>query len=342
MAGWKAIVGWPGNPMRSTVLIIHPGALGDTLLSLPALRLIQRRYPTHHLGFLAKRDVGDLLRDCGEVHTVFPLEGEHLAGLLAGPDAVRPALRCWLSYCDLAVGWMKDPEDRLASTLRGLGVARVLIKSPAESGAADVHQAERFLHAMAELWPAVLIEAPLHVSESAIAKARAQLSQLGFDSLQRFIVLHPGSGSSHKCASPALFGMLVDHLAQQGWATVLVEGPADGEVLTKVLRICSSRPPILQGLDLLTMAGVLALSALFIGHDSGLTHLAAALHIPIVAIFGPTDVRRWGPLGPQVHIVTGKPCHCRGWEEIQACLAKPCLTIPFESLLKVVSGRLNE
>lgn len=340
--------------MRPTALIIHPGSLGDVLLSLPAIRRIRCLDCIEETGLLARMELGSLLRTCGEVEKVFALEGEGLAGLLAGPDAVMPALRRWLGRCELAVCWLRDPEDRLASSLRGLGVKRLLIRSPGESGNPTAHQSERFVQTLTERLPETLAgvgssvpsDTPLRIPESIVVEPRLHLSRLGIDSgivsFKRLIALHPGSGSPHKCASPALFGMLVDRLTQREWTPVLVGGPADGEVVTRVSRACSSPPPILQGLDLPLMAGVLARAALFVGHDSGLTHLAAALGVPTVAMFGPTDVRRWGPRGHNVDIVTGAPCRCRGWEEIRSCREKPCLAVPSGRLLHAVEQALKE
>ncbi len=327
--------------MRRTLLIIHPGTLGDVLLSLPAIRSVRRCYPSHDLGLLAKEEVASLLRACGEIEAQFPLEGAALTCLLSGPDAVQPVLHEWLSQCDLAVCWMKDPGGRLASTLRSLGVPRSIVASPRESGLEAGHQTERFLQTLAEMGSPVPPDVPLDLPESLLAGAEAFSSPPGPDSPPGTIVLHPGSGSPHKCAPASLFARLAESLTHKGFSPLLVGGPADDEALAQVARACVSRPRILQGLDLLPMAGVLARADLFVGHDSGLTHLAAALHMPTIALFGPTDPRRWGPRGPQVTVVTGTPCQCRGWESVQACRDKPCLQIPFEPLLNRVERVLQ-
>lgn len=327
--------------MRPTVLIIHPGTLGDVLLSLPAIRSIRCLYPTQEIGLLAKMEIGNVLRACGEVDTLFSLEGEALACLLSGPDMVKPDLRRWLSHCDLAVCWMKDPENRLASTLGSLGATRSIIGSPGDLGTHAAHQTERFLQSLGGMGSPVPPGTPLPIPGSVLAEAGTYVSQLGAETSSGLIAVHPGSGSPHKCANPSLFGILVDRLTHRGFTPLLVGGPADEQVLAQVVRACSSRPRVLQGLDLLTMAGLLAHVDLFVGHDSGLTHLAATVHIPTIAIFGPTDARRWGPRGPQVGIVTGEPCRCQGWEEVRVCGEKPCLRVTSEHLFKAVERVLE-
>jgi hypothetical protein len=87
------------------------------------------------------------------------------------------------------------------------------------------------------------------------------------------------------------------------------------------------------------MAGVLAHAALFVGHDSGLAHVAAALHRPTIVLFGPTEPGRWAPSGSHVEVLRGEPCRCLGWEMVRTCQAKPCLQIPAERLL-LASGEI--
>ncbi len=87
---------------------------------------------------------------------------------------------------------------------------------------------------------------------------------------------------------------------------VLIGGPADDDALSRVADLCKGVPPVLQGEDLVSIAGALAHASLFVGYDSGLTHLAARLHRPTVALFGPTDPRRWGSQKRGRHRVDGR------------------------------------
>ncbi|RMH06065.1 MAG: glycosyltransferase family 9 protein, partial [Nitrospirae bacterium] len=73
--------------------------------------------------------------------------------------------------------------------------------------------------------------------------------------------------------------------------------------------------------------------ALFLGHDSGLTHLAAVLGVPTIALFGPTDPTRWGPRGKRVTILRGPLCQCSNWEAVQQCFPKPCLNFSVDQVL---------
>jgi len=316
--------------MPRTIFVVHPGGLGDVLLARPALRVVQAAFPSHQLGLVAGAEVGRLLHACGEVAAAFPLESGALAGLLAGPAWVASTLRDWLVRCDLAVCWMADPESRLSSTLQGLGVSRVIVRSPASSAGVGMHQEDRFLETVRDIVTAERVEQRLQLPDHLRARGRARLA-----------MIHPGSGSPRKCVAPALLAALVARLQAIEVVPVLIGGPADDGMVADVVDACARPPVIVRDQDLLAVAGQMAHADLFVGHDSGLTHLATALQVPTVALFGPTDPRRWAPRGPHVTVLTGEPCGCDGWSAVQVCSDQSCLRIPEETLTMVCERLLR-
>ncbi len=116
----------------------------------------------------------------------------------------------------------------------------------------------------------------------------------------RFLALHPGSGSPAKNWPADRFAALAERSAN-GRAWLLVEGPADAASVAPLrglsgVVVASDLPPR-------TLGAVLARAGVFVGNDSGVTHLAAAWGAPTVALFGPTDPSVWAPLGPRVEVV---------------------------------------
>jgi ADP-heptose:LPS heptosyltransferase len=93
----------------------------------------------------------------------------------------------------------------------------------------------------------------------------------------------------------------------EGISPVVIEGPADEMFVRDLLGDSPSPVPVLRAIDLSALAGVLSHASLFVGHDSGVTHLAALLGVRTVAIFGPTDSARWAPLGSHVTVMEGSP-----------------------------------
>jgi ADP-heptose:LPS heptosyltransferase len=119
----------------------------------------------------------------------------------------------------------------------------------------------------------------------------------------------------------------MEQLRESGALPLVLEGPADHESVTSLLAHCSVRPIVLRGLELCALAGSLAHMRLFIGLDSGMTHLSALLGLQTVGLFGPTDPGRWAPRGPHVTVVRGAPCTCRSWNAVTQCIEKPCLQL---------------
>ena len=154
---------------------------------------------------------------------------------------------------------------------------------------------------------------------------------------QSLALVHPGSGSVHKCLEPRRMASLIERLWQEGMYPLILEGPADRDAVGQALHFMSRPPLVLRDLDLSQLAGVFPQVAFYIGHDSGVTHLSALLGVPTIAIFGPTDHHRWAPCGHHVTILRGSPCICESWATVKKCEGMPCLQVPIEKIL-IASG----
>ena len=148
--------------------------------------------------------------------------------------------------------------------------------------------------------------------------------------------MHPGSGSLQKCADSSLLREIAQRLNQnQKMTLVILKGPADTEPVNNLIREMNPEDYCLvKDQSLFSIAYLLSKAMLYIGHDSGLTHLAAVLGIPSVALFGPTDPAHWAPRGDHVSVIQGLSCRCIDWKEIQACHPKPCLNMSVDVILQ--------
>ncbi len=329
------------EPLSLTILIIHPGSLGDVLLALPTIRALRAAFPTHEIGLVAGSDIGRLLLAGKEIHRLFPLDHRVLADLMAGPKHAAPALRSWLGRCALALGWLTDPDGELSSTLTELGAGHVILRSPFSVACQAVHQADRLLESVADYVPPGNYDWALELPPKLAAEGEAQMTALRSGASWPVIAIHPGSGAHYKCAEPTLFAHLVAWCQARGCVPIVVGGPADKEYTAAVAASCRRGPAMLLGRDLLTMAGVLSRAALFVGHDSGLTHLAATLHVPTLALFGPTSIRRWAPRGRHVTVLTGDACRCEGEAAVSSCRERPCLRVPLDRLTRACEPWLD-
>ncbi len=316
-----------------TVFVWHPGSLGDVLLARPAIRALRATYPRHALLLAAQEEIGRLLRNCGEIDGLFSIGHPALADLCAGSHRVQGVVGDALGRCEVAVCWLADQDGRVRQALEALGIPRVIVGSPHDTGVHAVHQADRFLEVLTPQEARSASWEPLHLPEPVVTEGRRRLGAVHRAQGEPCAVIHAGSGSPHKCCAPPLLAELITRLRDRRISPVLVVGPADGDLSARLQDLMPVALPTFQGLDLVGAAGLLAAADLYIGHDSGLTHLAAAVAMPTVALFGPTAVARWAPRGRAVAILSGPPCRCDGWLHIRACEEKPCLSIPVESVL---------
>jgi heptosyltransferase III len=270
-------------------LVVRAGALGDVLLGLPALRTLRRRFPRADTTFVAPLPQGRTALWEPIVDRVVGFDEPSLAQLIAGTAAQWPPA---LPLPDLAVVWLRD-HARLAETLRRLGVGHAVGYAPLDAIAQRRHIADWLCASLKALG----VGAPPE-PDRLVAPVRGTAGE------SASAVIHPGSGSSRK--------------NWPGWAEALARlrpervsvlaGPADEHVVRTLLNRWPSGidpPAVRAGLSLDDLAGVLAGATLYLGNDSGVTHLAAALATPTVAVFGPTDPRIWRPVGPRVEAVGG-------------------------------------
>lgn len=273
-------------PVR--ILVIRTGAVGDFILTTPVLNTLRSAYPSAHisvLGHPSRTTLADHLID-RHVDIDLPpwsrlfapdahLDGEH-------HDLVVSA--------DLILNYLPDPDGILTRNLTTLCDGTVVSHSPHPPEDGSVHIIDHLLE------PVDALGIPAHRSPT-VAVTRPPLA------LDRFVVLHPGSGGQHKVWPAQRYAEVADALTYYG-DVVVTSGPAD-EACINVMKTVVRDAIFPDPMSLPEFAGLLQSARLYVGNDSGPTHLAAAVGTPTVAIFGPTDPRIWGPVGPEVEIVAG-------------------------------------
>jgi ADP-heptose:LPS heptosyltransferase len=328
--------------MKNTIVMIHPGGLGDVLLAVPAMVRLRTRFPRHRLMLCAEDQVARLLLACRIIDAWTSVQGLNCADLFAGADSVAGQVQTWLEDCDLAIGWTQDLDGKLNGTLKAVGVREVIVRSPFSIAIRATHQRDRFLEAIHEAPSDDEGDILLAVPEPLLHLGRACLAAAGPSFGESLVVIHPGSGSAHKCVAPEILAAVVIALQISGATPVVLEGPADREPVERLLQSCGNPPIILKGLDLLTVAGVLVQARLFVGQDSGITHMAGLMGVRTVALFGPTDPARWAPRGTHVTVVQGAACLCQSWGDVSRCEEKPCLKMSQDHLVALCLAHLTE
>jgi hypothetical protein len=253
-------------------LIIRPGAIGDCILSLPAIECLRADSVAQPSGCV----------DYTEVWVASPN-----VPLIRGFDAVRSIAATGLDLTGLAE---REPPAALIERLRGFdSIVSWYGTNRAEFREAMAGLPFTFLDALP---PA---GARVHATDFFLAQARA-VSPRECEAVPRiacppadggFAVIHPFSGSPSKNWPLENYRRLAALLEPCRWCA----GPE--EPLDEAVRFD----------DLYDLACWLATARIYIGNDSGITHLAAAVGTPVIALFGPTDSTVWAPRGENVHLV---------------------------------------
>jgi len=280
-----------GGPPRSA-LVVRTGALGDVLLLRRAVATLNRA--GHRVTLIAPGAAGKALVGSGasEVARCLPSERADLAPLWARDGDPPAVLRTALGREPLAYAASADAD--LAANLARLG-GPVVTCAPAPPEA--VHASDWLARPLESIGlPVAERVAPLVFSRGEMSTAGPWVERLP----ERFLALHPGSGSPRKNWPPGRFADVARALAPSD-PFLVVRGPADEEAADAVLRLPNA--VLADALHPRQLGALLSRAGLFVGNDSGVTHLAAAAGAPTVALFGPTDPAQWAPVGPAVVVV---------------------------------------
>lgn len=299
------------------LFVMRSGALGDFILTLPALRALRRKYPEHRLVLATRADVLPLAQGL-IADDVIAFDSVLLTPLfvtecpLKGMRALTDTLQNMLGEVDLAVLWLPDATARIvANNLRRMSVARLIAANPSPM---QRHASDHLLDTLAPIGIAAPLSRAKHVpslSASSSLPLAPHIQTLADEfwhthslAEMRVIALHVGSGGKHKCWPSENFLELARRLSScEHTHVVLISGPAEANFQSPSAQIQSTRFTLLASPPLTQLAAILARCALYVGNDSGVTHLSAALGTPTVALFGPTDPQLWGPRGMHITII---------------------------------------
>ena len=141
----------------------------------------------------------------------------------------------------------------------------------------------------------------IHTADrSTIVRPRAPMRERARAFLDSFgsgpkAALHPGAGKHENRWPPERFSAIAKRLRRRGYAVYLIEGPADGEATRETLAAFGGELPVLRGVPLAVVAAALGESDLALVNDTGIMHVAGAMGVPTLALFGPTPAASWQP-----------------------------------------------
>jgi heptosyltransferase-2 len=280
------------NSFRGKILVIRGGAIGDFILTLPALAALRQNFPDAFLEVLGYPHIAKLALAGGLVDRVQSIEARALAGFFARNGELEEDLVDYFSEFDLIVSYLYDP-DRIFQTNVARCTRAQFIPGPHRPNQAErAPAAQSFLKPLERL--AIFDADPVpHLG------LPTQISPL------HQIALHPGSGSEQKNWPEENWAELLEHLVNSTtFKVLLIGGEAESE---RLQRLGAALPPgrvrVAQSLPLPDLAQLLPECAAFIGHDSGISHLAAAVGLPGIVLWAESDQEIWRPPSEKVVVL---------------------------------------
>ncbi|MCX8090305.1 MAG: glycosyltransferase family 9 protein [Verrucomicrobiae bacterium] len=281
----------PRGPNR--ILVIRGGAIGDFVLTLPALAALRRHFAHARLDVLGYPHIAQLAVAGGLADRVEPIEAPGLAGFFAPNADLSQRWADYFAEFDLIVSYLFDPDKIFQRNVARCTAARFIAGPHRPDEHQSVHATQVFLRPMQQLGIGAADAVPRLHLQPASAPAPNRLA------------LHPGSGSEKKNWPEARWAELVSRLAgETTMEFLLVGGEAERDRLDRLAaRLPAQRLQVAQSRPLAELARMLQGGAGFVGHDSGISHLAAALGLPCVVLWAETPEQVWRPLGERVRIV---------------------------------------
>ena len=339
------------------ILIVKLGSIGDVVHTLPALAAIRRGLPEAEISWVVEKSAAEILRENElldrliEVDTRSPRKGKI--------DDLVPQVRIQLgelrkSKYDVAIdfqGLLKSGTiAKLSGAKKRWGFGRRDLREPASrvfltdtvsiEPQTNVIRKNLLLAETALGLPAgdSRLEFPIHTLET----HRREAAEIASQTSGRFALLNPAGGWVTKLWPAENFGRLADMLQRElGLASVVVTGPGEGALADRVRAGGRSAIPFFAAPSLKGLYELAKMSSVYLGGDTGPTHLAVAAGAPVVGLFGPTEWWRNGSPRPEDICVERPDIGCRVDCHRRTCSNWICMDIDVNTVFKAVKTRIE-
>lgn len=280
------------------LLVLRGGALGDFIVTLPALAALRQHWPHARIELAGNATAAGLARARGLLDSC---HSQHEArwSTLYGAAPLAPDFATWLGTFDLVVSYWPDPDEGLRKRFP-LRADQVFVSAPAlpQRGPAAAHYADALRPLGVPHPPPHFMLRPLAGSGTVSATGPRDVTSTKEAS---GITIHPGSGSLRK------------NWPAERWQALMAQLPRPLSVILGEAEMARRDPfpvadaTVLVSRPLEDLVNHFAACRLFLGHDSGISHLAAACGVPSVLLFGPTEPALWAPPAPHVRVLRAGP-----------------------------------
>ncbi len=312
------------------------------LLALPAMRIFRRAFPQSILEVLGRPERLTLVSQDLQASSIHSIDKGGMAYFYVEGAPLPPGLFTFFSSFGAVLIFGMAGGEILADKLERVGVSRVIFIPSFPPGDLRVPVSDYLVKSLKDAGiSGKRMFSPLRLPEESLASGRDFWAEHEVKEGDRIIAIHPGSGSPGKNWNPKNFAQVADWASERS-KVLLVIGPADDGVeevkraMKKAKPIIANHPPLAQ------LAGVLKACTAYLGNDSGVTHLAAILGIPTIAIFGPTDPAVWGPRGSRGKVFyKKKSCSPCSSERRSQCDLQCLVSISPDAVIEILGSFLR-
>jgi len=279
--------------------VIRSGAIGDFILTLPAIKALRDAYPSTELEILGYKHVATLAENRFYAQLVHSIESAEISRFFAKNAELPSELARFFGQFDLIISYLHDPDEIFETNLKRSD-ARNIVRGPAKIESTS-HAARQLTRPIEELGIPISDFAPkLFPSSEDRHRARKFLGGLSGP----IVSFHPGSGSDQKNWPLQNWIALGDHFLRNfDGSLVIISGEADEAQLRELESIWQThRVRFAKHLPLTDLAAILE-RTIFVGHDSGISHLAAAAGARSILLFGPSEPAVWAPLNENARAI---------------------------------------
>ena len=305
------------------ILIRATNWVGDAIMALPALRAVRGRFPEAEIAIVARSYVADIYRDQEICNQLIAYDPKSLHAGFSGRERLAAELRAQKFDAALLLqnafdaawlAWRANIPERIGYARDGRSLLLTKAVSVPRPGEIPPHERFYYLELLGRAgWIDSLPDESfigLNVTEEKRRSAAEFLGRSGVRPGVRRIAIGAGASyGSAKCWPPSRFAEVASRLQSESDADVILFGTAAEAGVSTAICAEMRCPPIdLTGkTSIADLPALLSQCHLFIGNDSGVMHVASAVGLPVVAVFGPTDPFGTAPVTPRLSVVQQKP-----------------------------------
>ena len=287
-------------PAFGKILIIRGGAIGDFILTLPVLAALQAQFPEIYRELLGYPRIAELALAAGLVDHVQSIDARPMASFFARDGALPARLAEYFAGFAVVVSFLFDPDRIFQENVARCSKAQFIVGPHRPDDHGELHATDAFLRPLTRL--AIFDADPVpRLNLPGRATPRRQHGE--------WIALHPGSGSEKKNWPEEKWVSLVQALVTEtAFRFLIVGGEAEGERLERLAALVPpERLKLARSLALTDVASLLQQCHGFVGHDSGISHLAAAVGLRCLLLWGHTRPEVWRPRNEGVTLLRASP-----------------------------------